>query len=272
VKYLVIIFLFSLSIDAKTVWHTSVIKGFELAKKKNAPVVIDLYSEWCGYCKTLENEIFPAAIVDSILTKYVAIRINGEEYPNLMQRYGVRGYPTILILDKNGYYLSKITGLPTKEMVSQKLLFYYEKRNLEEEMLQAGLSQPKNPETSYNLGVYYYQTGDLDKSTGYFKKAAFFSDNSQPSKVHDSFFNLALVYMDMEKFDLSVNQWSLYFKKYKQMEADYFSAYYFRGISYSKLGQNGLAIQDWKKASAMAIDPNKKKHIDELISKSSTME
>ena len=27
--------------------------------RKNKPVIVDLYTDWCLYCKDLENKIFP---------------------------------------------------------------------------------------------------------------------------------------------------------------------------------------------------------------------
>ena len=72
-------------------------------------------SDWCGWCKKLESEVFsqkefvPAVakdyelvFIDSPSNKAVLSERAKEENPKLVEKYGIGGYPTALILDGDG--------------------------------------------------------------------------------------------------------------------------------------------------------------------------
>ena len=261
--YILLLFiLFSNSAYSDTIWHKSVIEGFAVAKKKNIPVLIDLYADWCTYCKVLEKEIFPAKEVSALLNQFVTIRINGEEYPNLMERYKVKGFPTILFLDKNGYYLSMLTGLPTKDMIIKRINEVYKQKDIEDSLIRQQKSKPLAIESNYKLAVYYYQIAELEKALQFFQKAAQAAGNDSKRK-HDSRYNMSLLYMDLERFADAVTSWSEYMQQFPN--GDIFSALYFRGIAYSNLGKNKMAKLDYEKAMKIATTAAQKKELEEMI-------
>lgn len=102
--------------DAKFTWYTDWDKGLEAAKKENKPVLVDFYADWCRYCKKLDKETFAAAEVKSRLADgWIGIKINGDDkkkratiegksvtHRELMQHFGISGFPTMLIIDKKG--------------------------------------------------------------------------------------------------------------------------------------------------------------------------
>ena len=96
----------------------------ELAQAKAAgrPVILDFYADWCVYCKTLENEIFPApesqaAMADAVLLQADVTDAGSDEAKSIMKRFGVIAPPVIVFWDKNGNELKqhKIVGDVTLE-------------------------------------------------------------------------------------------------------------------------------------------------------------
>ena len=261
---LVFIFMSPFTVFSETIWQTSVLKGLEIARNENKPVIVDLYADWCGYCKTLENEIFPAPAVEKLLKKYVSIRINGEQYPNFMERYSVTGFPTILFLDKNGVLVDRLTGLPTEGMVIAKLNSVLGKYDIEGKLLEKLKSSPGSVLDNFNTGVYYYQAGILEKSLVYFKNSVNSKSADNPARRHDALYNICLVYMDTENFSEAVHWWSRYIKQYSG-KGDMFSAHYFRGLSLHRLGQNRQAREDLHKAKALAPDQARREEIEKFL-------
>lgn len=283
-KHFILFFFFSGSIFGDTIWHKSVVEGFAVAQKRSIPIIIDLYADWCTYCKVLEKEIFPEPSVMASMEKFVKIRINGEEYPNLMDRYNVKGFPTILLLDKNGYYMTKLTGLPTKSMIIEKLKIVYNNRNLEESLIARWQKSPEDTDANFKLGNYYYQIANLDKALVYLHKAILSKDVTSPEKKQESYYNLCLLYMDMERFEDAIKEWTNYIKKYSSIEqstgtnannlssnlinnSNIYSAYYFRGIAHLNLGKQNAAKDDLTKASSLTEDTQKKEEITKIIKK-----
>ena len=86
------------------------------AAKEGKLMLVDFSgSDWCGWCKKLEREVFaqpeflPAVekdfvlvFIDSPSNKGVLSKRAKKENPKLVKKYGIEGFPTALILDGDG--------------------------------------------------------------------------------------------------------------------------------------------------------------------------
>ena len=105
-------------------WQKSFEKAQKLAKKKNKPLLVFFTgSDWCGPCKNLHKDFFDTekftkiAKADYILYEADFPRrtdiVSSEkkvENRKIQKKYGVRGYPTILILDSKGIEIGRRVG------------------------------------------------------------------------------------------------------------------------------------------------------------------
>ena len=100
---------------AKSGWLDNYDKALEKAKNEKKMVLIDFTgSDWCGWCIKLDKEVFSKKeFKDYAKDKYVLLEIDfpqlkrlskskQEEHDALAQKFGVQGYPTIVVLDANG--------------------------------------------------------------------------------------------------------------------------------------------------------------------------
>lgn len=68
---------------------------------------------WCSACKTLTKVMedisfpFPVEVIDADVDSTPLIE------------YGVRGLPTLILLDENNNTIKRITGLQTKEQLTE---------------------------------------------------------------------------------------------------------------------------------------------------------
>ena len=92
------------------------------AKASGKPVILDFYADWCVYCKTLENDIFPdanaqSAMGDAVLLQADVTDAGSDEAKAIMKRFGVIAPPVIVFWDKNGNELKqhKLVGDVTLE-------------------------------------------------------------------------------------------------------------------------------------------------------------
>jgi len=97
---------------------------FEAAKKqaaeKNLPILVDFSgSDWCGWCIKLDNEVFSQDefkdYAEENLVLFLADFPRSKPQPEdiqkqnkaLSQKYGVRGFPTVLLLNAGGEVLGR---------------------------------------------------------------------------------------------------------------------------------------------------------------------
>ena len=80
---------------------TGFTRAVELQRQSRTAMVVYFYTDWCPYCRALDDQYLNAASVQRILQRTVAVRINPEDGPaerRIADRYGVTGYPTFLIM------------------------------------------------------------------------------------------------------------------------------------------------------------------------------
>ena len=104
-------------------WSTDLPAALEQAAKENKAVMVDFNgSDWCGPCKMLKSKVFDTPefaayakdkfiLVDIDLPKGDKISEEQKKINNaLAEKYAVSGFPTILVLSKDGAVLGGFVG------------------------------------------------------------------------------------------------------------------------------------------------------------------
>lgn len=114
----VILFMVSVSLSAQNDAGMNFFEGtweevLEEAKKNNSIIFVDAYAAWCGPCKWMAKNIFPAPVVGEFYNQnFINVKIDMEkgQGPDLAKKYNVRAYPTFLFLDSKGDVVHKAVG------------------------------------------------------------------------------------------------------------------------------------------------------------------
>ncbi len=90
-------------------------EGYALAKKKNKIMLVDVYTEWCGWCKKMDRDAYAKPAISQVLnTDFISVKFNpeitnvtysyegksytGEQLAGVISNYQISGYPTTIFI------------------------------------------------------------------------------------------------------------------------------------------------------------------------------
>jgi len=100
-------------------WNT----GLKEAEQLQRPVLVDVYTQWCGWCKRMDRDVYTRSDVqDYLRNKFVTVKLDaeaGDPAPydgktftsrTLAAYFRINGYPTTVFLRANGEHLVNVPG------------------------------------------------------------------------------------------------------------------------------------------------------------------
>ena len=104
----------------ESLWITDFDQGLKIAAEKQLPVLLSFTgSDWCVYCKKLEEEVFSKSeFKDFVKDKFVLIKIDFprknplpadvmKKHHQLAQKYKIKEFPAVIFLTKDEVFILK---------------------------------------------------------------------------------------------------------------------------------------------------------------------
>ena len=127
-RRLIILSLFALTActeaaEAPPGWMTDYEQAASLSKRSNRPMLIDFGTTWCGPCKKLEaNTLRDKDVAYHIDSGFIAVKVDGDQCPQLVEKFKVKGFPTLIIVGSDGKEIARRSGYVEPDVLLKWLM------------------------------------------------------------------------------------------------------------------------------------------------------
>jgi len=104
---------YSGTVPREIAWEHDLQTALRSASDGNRVVVVDVYTDWCGWCKRMDQDIYGDPQVAALGREAVFLKLNAEdqsEGQRFAREHRVNGFPTTIIIDSSGRNLQTRIG------------------------------------------------------------------------------------------------------------------------------------------------------------------
>ena len=120
--FILVIIAFAVNVNAQ--WVYSYAEAVELAKVTGKPMMLDFTASWCGPCKKMDADVWPAEEVKSNMGKMVMAKIDIDIDRSAAAKFGIQSIPNIVIALPDGKVLHQEIGYQSISMIVRMLKSY----------------------------------------------------------------------------------------------------------------------------------------------------
>lgn len=135
----------------ETIQWISLDEASKIAEKTGKKIIVDVYTNWCGWCKIMDQKTFThPEVIKQINQNYLAVKLDAESKDSLVYKgikfgfnpekranqlaylllNGKMSYPTTVILNEKSEILTPIAGFIEPQIMVKVLKYYGENYHL----------------------------------------------------------------------------------------------------------------------------------------------
>lgn len=184
-------------------WEKDYDTALERSKSEKKPIIADMYTDWCSWCKKLDRDTFAnPALIQKMAEQYVWLKLNTETEEDgirLQKAFHIVSYPTILILDADGQEIDRIDGYLPADKFQQAIEHYIRSSDSLGKIRAKAELQPDAVKAHFVLARKYLERKEYDKAEAVFRRIIKLDPENKQGRTDLSGYFLALSLASQEK-------------------------------------------------------------------------
>ena len=104
---------------AEIAWRPWGPEAFAEARSQDKPILLSISAVWCHWCHVMDETSYSdAEVIGGVNDRYIPIRVDNDERPDVNRRYNMGGWPTTAFLTPDGEIIHGGTYIPPEQMRS----------------------------------------------------------------------------------------------------------------------------------------------------------
>jgi uncharacterized protein YyaL (SSP411 family) len=92
-------------------------EAFEEAQRDDKPLLLGISAVWCHWCHVMDETSYSDdQVIEKINERFVPVRVDNDQRPDINARYNMGGWPTTAFLTPDGEVLAGMTYVPPDQM------------------------------------------------------------------------------------------------------------------------------------------------------------
>lgn len=199
-------------------WFYDFEMGQEEAERLGQNMLVDFYTDRCKWCKVLDDSVYTDSKVIQMSTEMVFVKVDADKDTLDTRKYGISGYPTIVLMKPDGEEIDRIYGyLPLPDFINQINLYLEGKETLQDFLARLA-DNPNDLEVNFTLAEKYEARSQYEKSASFYSKVLELDPQDEAGKSDQALMSLGFSYYRQKEFQKAIDTNREFLKKYPDSE------------------------------------------------------
>ncbi len=221
----------------------------QMASQKDQLVMVDFYTDWCSWCKVLDEKTYSTNEVGALAENFLSYKINAEKGDGieLAKKYNITGFPSILFINGSGEEVDRLIGYYPPESFIPVVRDILDNKDTYLSLKKQYKMEPDNPKVAYPYAQKLFDRGQHTEALNIFESIIASDSENKSGVLGPIYLQKGMLSLREGDVEAAVSDLSLVISKYDQFEESHL-AYAYMSMINERSGEPEEAIRLLKEA------------------------
>ncbi len=205
----------------------------QMASQKDQLVMVDFYTDWCSWCKVLDEKTYSTNEVGALAENFLSYKINAEKGDGieLAKKYNITGFPSILFVNGSGEEVDRLIGYYPPESFIPVVGDILDNKDTYLSLKKQYKMEPDNPKVAYPYAQKLFDRGQHTEALNIFDSIIASDPENISGVLGPVYLQKGMLALREGDVEAAVSDLSLVISKYDQFEESHLAYAYMSMIN-----------------------------------------